>query len=148
MLSAEQVKLLEGYRDKAYICNVLYDESYNYYSFTKTLINLPLILSSTIMTVLNSSDFDPMTMRRYDIFMSNKNGLSVYAFTVPFDNPFLDETKFNEQFLYRYDFNRGSSWPCGQGGGLAVVRSPVRTLPPREIRWRPRGVAWDAVPDP
>ncbi len=43
---------------------------------------------------------------RYDIFMSNKNGLSVYAFAVPFDNPFLDETKFNEQFLYRYDFNR------------------------------------------
>ncbi len=40
---------------------------------------------------------------RYDIFMSNKNGLSVYAFAVPFDNPFLDETKFNEQFLYIYD---------------------------------------------
>jgi hypothetical protein len=36
---------------------------------------------------------------RYDIFMSNENGLSVYAFAVPFDNPFLDETKFNEQFL-------------------------------------------------
>jgi hypothetical protein len=30
---------------------------------------------------------------RYDIFMSKKNGLSVYAFAVPFDNPFLDETK-------------------------------------------------------
>ena len=43
---------------------------------------------------------------RYDIFMSNKNGLSVYAFAVPFDNPFLDETKINEPFLFRYDFNR------------------------------------------
>jgi hypothetical protein len=43
---------------------------------------------------------------RYDIFMSNKNGLSVYAFAVPFDNSFLDETKFNEQFLYRNDFNK------------------------------------------
>ncbi len=32
---------------------------------------------------------------RYDIFMSNKNGLSVYAFAVPFDNPFLDKTKLN-----------------------------------------------------
>ncbi len=40
---------------------------------------------------------------RYDIFMSNKNGLSVYAFAGPFDNSFLDETKFNEQFLYRND---------------------------------------------
>ncbi len=27
---------------------------------------------------------------------------------------------------------QGSLWPCGQGGRLAVVRSPVRTLPPRE----------------
>jgi hypothetical protein len=26
----------------------------------------------------------------------------------------------------------GLSWPCGLGGGLAVVRSPVRTLPQRE----------------
>jgi len=43
---------------------------------------------------------------RYDVFMSNRNGLSVSAFAAPFDNPFLDETKYNEQFLYRYDFNK------------------------------------------
>ncbi len=43
---------------------------------------------------------------RCDLFMSNKNGLSVYAFPVPFDNPFLGETKFDEQVLFRYDFNR------------------------------------------
>jgi hypothetical protein len=43
---------------------------------------------------------------RYDIFMSNKNGLRVYAFAVPFDNPFLDETKINEQFLFRFDFDK------------------------------------------
>ena len=35
---------------------------------------------------------------RYDVFMSNRNGLSVSAFAAPFDNPFLDETKYNEQF--------------------------------------------------
>ncbi len=43
---------------------------------------------------------------RYDIFMSKKNGLSVYAFAVPLDNPFLDETKFNERFLFRFDFDK------------------------------------------
>jgi hypothetical protein len=43
---------------------------------------------------------------RYDIYMSNRNGLSVSAFAAPFDNPFLDETKYNEQFLYRNDFNK------------------------------------------
>ncbi len=38
--------------------------------------------------------------------MSNKNGLSAYAFAVPFDNAFLDETKFNEQFVFRFDFDK------------------------------------------
>ena len=75
MLSAEQIKLLEGYRDKAYICNILCDESFNYYSFIKTLINLPLILSSTIMTVLNSSDFDPITMRIPNIILNASTSL-------------------------------------------------------------------------
>ena len=43
---------------------------------------------------------------RYDVFMSNRNGLSVSEFEAQFDDPFLDETKYNEQFLYRYDFNK------------------------------------------
>jgi hypothetical protein len=53
---------------------------------------------------------------RYDIFMSNKNGLSVYAFAVPFDNPFLDETKFNEQFLFRFDFDKVRYSSCSRWG--------------------------------
>jgi hypothetical protein len=40
----------------------------------------------------------------------------------------------------------GSSWPCGQGGGLAVVRSPVRTLPPRE--YGGTLVVWPGMPFP
>jgi hypothetical protein len=35
---------------------------------------------------------------RYDIFMSNKNGLSAYAMAMSFDSPYLDETKWAEQF--------------------------------------------------
>jgi hypothetical protein len=35
---------------------------------------------------------------RYDVFMSNRNGLSVFAFAAPFEHPLLDETKYNEQF--------------------------------------------------
>ncbi len=38
--------------------------------------------------------------------MSNRNGLSVYEFAVPFDNPFLDEIKLNEQFLFRFDYGK------------------------------------------
>ncbi len=57
---------------------------------------------------LEDADFQIFNAQqtRYDIFMSNKYDLSVFAFAVPFDNPFLDETKFNEQFLFRHDFNR------------------------------------------
>jgi hypothetical protein len=40
----------------------------------------------------------------------------------------------------------GSLWPCGQGGGLAVVRSPVRTLPPRE--YGGALVVWPGMPFP
>ena len=74
-LSIEQIKLLESYRDKAYICNILCDETFNHYSFIKNLVNLPLILSSSIMTVLNSSDFDPMAMRIPNIVLNASTSL-------------------------------------------------------------------------
>ncbi len=40
----------------------------------------------------------------------------------------------------------GTLWPCGQGCGLAVVRSPVRTLPPRE--YGGALVVWPGMPFP
>ncbi len=41
---------------------------------------------------------------------------------------------------------QGSSWPCGQDSGLAVVRSPVRTLPPRA--YSGALVVWPGMPFP
>jgi hypothetical protein len=55
-ISAEQIKLLEGYRDKAYITAILCCQSSEHFSFLKSLVNVPLILSSSVMTVLNSMD--------------------------------------------------------------------------------------------
>jgi len=55
-ISAEQIKLLEGYRDKAYITAILCSQSSEHFSFLKSLVNVPLILSSSVMTVLNSMD--------------------------------------------------------------------------------------------
>ena len=43
---------------------------------------------------------------RYDIYMSNRGGLSIYAFAVPFDNEYLDNSKWSDHFFYRNDFNR------------------------------------------
>jgi len=55
-ISAEQIKLLEGYRDKAYITAILCSQSAEHFSFLKSLVNVPIILSSSVMTVLNSMD--------------------------------------------------------------------------------------------
>jgi hypothetical protein len=53
-ISSEQIKLLESYRDKAYITSILYSQSVEHFSFLRSIVNIPLILSSSTMTVLNS----------------------------------------------------------------------------------------------
>jgi len=55
-ISSEQIKLLESYRDKAYITSILCSQSAEHFSFLRSIINIPLILSSNTMTVLNSMD--------------------------------------------------------------------------------------------
>ena len=55
-ISAEQIKLLESYRDKAYITSILCSQSAEHFSFLRSIVNIPLILSSSVMTVLNSMD--------------------------------------------------------------------------------------------
>jgi hypothetical protein len=41
---------------------------------------------------------------RYDIFMSNRGVLSIYALAVPFDNEYLDNSKWAAHFYNRNDF--------------------------------------------
>ena len=53
-ISNEQIKLLESYRDKAYITSILCSQSAEHFSFLRSIVNIPLILSSSTMTVLNS----------------------------------------------------------------------------------------------
>ena len=53
-ISSEQIKLLESYRDKAYITSILCSQSSEHFSFLRSIVNIPLILSSSTMTVLNS----------------------------------------------------------------------------------------------
>lgn len=69
-ISAEQIKLLEGYRDKAYITAILCSQSADHFSFLKSLINVPLILSSSIMTVLNSMSDNTNEMKYANIILN------------------------------------------------------------------------------
>jgi hypothetical protein len=53
-ISTEHVKLLESYRDKTYITSILCDQYSEHFEFLRSIINIPLILSSSVMTVMNS----------------------------------------------------------------------------------------------
>ncbi len=53
-ISTDHIKLLESYRDKAYITSILCSQSQEHFSFLRSMVNLPIILSSSVMTVLNS----------------------------------------------------------------------------------------------
>ena len=55
-ISPEQIKLLESYRDKAYITSILCSQSAEHFSFLRSIVNIPLILSSSVMGIMNSLD--------------------------------------------------------------------------------------------
>jgi hypothetical protein len=57
------INILREYRDKTYIYQLLTTKTNEYYSQIKQIINLPLIISSSIMTICNSGSFDPESMK-------------------------------------------------------------------------------------
>lgn len=54
----QNTKILEEYRDRCYVCNILCQKSCDFYGKLKLLISLPLIILSSIMTILNSSELN------------------------------------------------------------------------------------------
>ena len=55
-ISSEQIKLLESYRDKSYITSILCSQSAEHFSLLRSIVNIPLILSSSVMGIMNSID--------------------------------------------------------------------------------------------
>jgi hypothetical protein len=64
------VKQLQDYRDKSYIMNILCDKSVEYFSLMKNIISVPLIISSAIMTIMNSGSFSPESMQTPNIVVN------------------------------------------------------------------------------
>jgi len=54
MLSQAQLNQLTQYRDKSYVMNILLEQHSDFYSLIKTLFNFPIIIASSIMTIMNS----------------------------------------------------------------------------------------------
>ena len=77
------IDLLTSYKDKAYVMQLLCEQSYNHYSFIKNLINLPLILINSTMTVLNSIIDNSNDLKIPNILLNSTTGL-IIAFTTNF----------------------------------------------------------------
>lgn len=69
-MNPETQKLLQDYRDKAYVSNLLCELSCSYYVVVRQVINTPIILCSSIMTVLNSNSFAENDLRIANIVVN------------------------------------------------------------------------------
>ena len=73
-LNEQQRTLLISYRDKSYVSAILYEEHSNYYSFIHQIFSIPIILTSSAMTVINSS-FNPEDMKIVNIILNASTSL-------------------------------------------------------------------------
>lgn len=70
MITAEQILLLQNYRDMSYVSNILSEQSSDYYLRLKNIISFPLIISSSALTILNSSSFSSDDMKIPNIIIN------------------------------------------------------------------------------
>lgn len=76
-LNKHQIKMLQDYRDKSYVMNVLLTKSYERYSFIKQITNIPLILSSSAMAIVNSSSFSGDEVKLPNIIINSLTALTI-----------------------------------------------------------------------
>lgn len=72
-----EIQLLTSYKDKSYIMGILCEQSYNHYTFVKNMINIPLILVNTAMTILNSAIFDANDLKIPNIILNSTTGVII-----------------------------------------------------------------------
>jgi hypothetical protein len=76
-LSKEQKKLLKNYKDKSLIIGILAKRSYEFFSTIQTFVNIPLILSSTTLAILNSATLSGEQMKVPNIIINSITGLTL-----------------------------------------------------------------------
>jgi len=75
MITSDQLELLKQYKEKAYINSLLAEESYNYYNYTKNIINIPLIICNSGMVCINSIIEDQNLLKILNIILNSSTGL-------------------------------------------------------------------------
>ena len=76
-LNKHQIKMLQDYRDKSYVMNVLLTKSYERYAFIKQITNIPLIISSSAMAIVNSSSFSGDEVKLPNIIINSLTALTI-----------------------------------------------------------------------
>ena len=76
-LNRHQIKMLQDYRDKSYVMNVLLTRSYERYAFIKQITNIPLIISSSAMAIINSSSFSGDEVKLPNIIINSLTALTI-----------------------------------------------------------------------
>ena len=71
------VRLLQEYRDKCFVYNILCEKCTEFYSLMKNIVSVPLIISSAIMTIMNSGSFDPESMQTPNIVVNARTTIII-----------------------------------------------------------------------
>ena len=81
-----KIEVLEQYRDKSYINNILCQLSSEYYGKIKNTVSIPLILTSSVMTVLNASNIGQDELKYVNVILNSATAL-ILALTNNFKIP-------------------------------------------------------------
>ena len=69
MSTSQNIKTLQDYRDKSYVLTILYERHSVFYATIKNIINIPLILTSSLMSIVNSN-FEPQELKIINIIVN------------------------------------------------------------------------------
>jgi hypothetical protein len=92
--------LINEYYDKSFISSLLCELSYGFYAFLWNCIIFPTILSSSILTVLNSSEIDKDTVKVINIVV---NGINTILLTI--NSNFKLNDRYNHFRSMKIKFN-------------------------------------------
>jgi hypothetical protein len=92
--------IINEYYDKTFISSLLCELSYGYYSFLYQMIIFPTILSSSILTILNSSEIDKDIIKIINIVI---NAINTILLTI--NSNFKLNDRFNHFKNMKIKFN-------------------------------------------
>ena len=77
VLTIDQKNVLIQYRDKTYLMALLCGRSHSYYSFIKQIINIPIILSNSVLAVINGSSIDDEKLKVINVITNAFSALMI-----------------------------------------------------------------------